>query len=132
VLAICRGIQVLNVALGGSLDQHITGREGVGGHGDPGLRSETHEVHIEPGSRTAKALGAETVSVSSSHHQAVAEVGEGLVVSGRAPDGIIEAMEHPDGSWVVAVQWHPERTAERDPAQQRLFDAFVDEASARS
>jgi putative glutamine amidotransferase len=132
VLAICRGIQVLNVALGGSLDQHITGREGVGGHGDPGVRAERHDVHIEAGGRTAKALGAETVTVSSSHHQAVARLGEGLVISGRAPDGVIEAVERPDGPWVVGVQWHPERTADADPAQQRLFDAFVDEASARS
>jgi putative glutamine amidotransferase len=67
--------------------------------------------------------------VSSSHHQAVDRLGQGLVVSGRAPDGIIEAMEHPEGSWVVAVQWHPERTAEDDPAHQGLFDALVEQAA---
>jgi putative glutamine amidotransferase len=131
VLAICRGFQVLNVAMGGSLDQHITGREGLVGHGIPGVRPELHEVRLEPGTWTAKAMGAETVTVSSSHHQAVAKVGEGLVVSGRAPDGIVEAIEHPDGSWVVAVQWHPERRAEEDPAHQGLFDALVEQAASR-
>jgi putative glutamine amidotransferase len=130
VLAICRGFQVLNVATGGTLDQHITGRRGLAGHGVPGQRSETHEVRVEPGTWTAKAMGAETADVSSSHHQAVARLGEGLVVSGRAPDGIVEAMEHPDGSWVVAVQWHPERTSETDPAQQGLFDALVEHAAS--
>jgi putative glutamine amidotransferase len=96
VLAICRGFQIVNVATGGSLDQHITGRRGLVGHGIPGERSETHEVRVE---------------------------------TGRAPDGIVEAMEHPEGSWVVAVQWHPERTAETDPAQQGLFDALVEHAA---
>jgi putative glutamine amidotransferase len=129
VLAICRGFQVLNVATGGTLDQHITGRQGLIGHGIPGERSEMHAVEVEPGTWTAKAMGTETADVSSSHHQAVARLGEGLVVSGRAPDGIVEAMEHPDGSWVVAVQWHPERTAETDPAQQSLFGALVEHAA---
>lgn len=131
VLAICRGFQVLNVAMGGTLDQHITGREGLVGHGIPGVRPDLHEVRLEPGTWAAKAMGAETVTVSSSHHQAVARVGEGLVVSGRAPDDIVEAMEHPDGSWVVAVQWHPERRAEEDPANQGLFDALVEQAASR-
>jgi putative glutamine amidotransferase len=129
VLAICRGFQVLNVATGGSLDQHITGREGLVGHGVPGVSPEMHEVILEPGTWTAKAMGTETVQVSSSHHQAAARLGDGLAISGRAPDGIVEAMEHPEGSWVVAVQWHPERTAEKDPAQQGLFDALVEQAS---
>jgi putative glutamine amidotransferase len=128
VLAICRGFQVLNVALGGSLDQHITGREGLVGHGIPGVSPEIHEVRVEPGTWTAKALGADTVRVSSSHHQAVGRLAERLVVTGRAPDGIIEAMERPGDEWVVAVQWHPERTAEEDPAQQGLFDALAEQA----
>jgi putative glutamine amidotransferase len=129
VLAICRGFQVLNVATGGTLDQHITGRRGLIGHGIPGERSEMHEVQLEPGTWTAKAMGTESSDVDSSHHQAVAGLGEGLVVSGRAPDGIVEAVEHPEGSWVVAVQWHPERTAQTDPAQQGLFDALVEHAA---
>jgi putative glutamine amidotransferase len=130
VLAICRGFQVLNVAMGGTLDQHITGRKGLVGHGIPGIRAELHQVRLEPETWAAKAMGAEAVTVSSSHHQAVATVGEGLVVSGRAPDGIVEAMEHPDGSWVVAVQWHPERRAAEDPTHQGLFDALVEQAAS--
>jgi putative glutamine amidotransferase len=130
VLAICRGFQILNVAMGGSLDQHITGREGLVGHGIPGVRSEMHEVRLEPGTWTAKATGVDAVEVASSHHQAVARLGDGLVVTGQAPDGIVEAMEHPDGGWVVAVQWHPERTADSDPAQQGLFEALVEQAAA--
>jgi putative glutamine amidotransferase len=76
-------------------------------------------------------MGVDALTVSSSHHQAVAKVGDGLVVSGRAPDGIVEAMEHPDGSWVVAVQWHPERRAQEDPAHQGLFDSLVEQAAVR-
>jgi putative glutamine amidotransferase len=129
VLAICRGFQVLNVALGGSLDQHITGREGLIGHGIPGVSPELHEVHVDPGTWTAKALGSDTVTVSSSHHQAIGTLAEGVVVTGRAPDGVVEAMERPGGGWLVAVQWHPERTAEEDPAQQGLFDALVEQAA---
>ncbi len=129
VLAICRGFQVLNVAMGGTLDQHITGREGLLGHGTPGEGPELHEVRLEPGSRAAEAMGTETTTVSSSHHQALAKLGLGLMVSGRAPDGIIEAIEHRDGSWAVGVQWHPERRATDDPAHQGLFDALVEQAS---
>lgn len=130
VLAICRGFQVLNVALGGSLDQHITGREGLVGHGIPGERSERHDVRLDPGTWVAKAAGTDDVNVASSHHQAVARLGEGLAVSGRAPDGIIEAVEHADGGWVVGVQWHPERTADSDTSQQGLFDALVEQAAS--
>jgi putative glutamine amidotransferase len=132
VLAICRGFQVLNVALGGTLDQHITGREGTINHGVPGEGAVVHEVSVEPGTWTAKALGSDTVTVSSSHHQAIDRLAEGLVVTGRAPDGIIEAVERPGNGWVVAVQWHPERTAHADPAQQGLFDALVEQAAAQS
>jgi putative glutamine amidotransferase len=128
VLAICRGFQVLNVALGGSLDQHITGREGLVGHGIPGVAPDMHEVHMEPGTWTAKALRTDTIEVSSSHHQALARLAEGLVASGRAPDGIVEAVERPGDGWVVGVQWHPERSAEKDPSQQGLFDALVEQA----
>jgi putative glutamine amidotransferase len=128
LLAICRGIQVLNVAMGGSLDQHITGREGLVGHGIPGVAPQTHGVRLEPGSKVAKAMGAEEVTGSSSHHQALARVGKGLVPVGWTEDGIVEAVEHEDG-WVLGVEWHPERTAEEDPAQQGLFDALVEQAS---
>jgi putative glutamine amidotransferase len=129
VLAICRGFQVLNVALGGTLDQHITGRQGLIGHGVPGEGAQMHDVNVEQGTWTAKALGSDTVNVSSSHHQAIGRLADGLVISGRAPDGIIEAVERPQDGWVVAVQWHPERTVDSDPSQQGLFDALVEQAA---
>jgi putative glutamine amidotransferase len=128
MLAICRGIQVLNVAFGGSLDQHITGREGLIGHGVPGVAPVTHAVQLEPGSRVAKAMGVEEASGISSHHQALARLGEGLLPAGWTEDGLVEAVEH-ERAWVVGVEWHPERTAEEDPAQQGLFDALVERAS---
>lgn len=125
VLAICRGMQVLNVALGGTLDQHITGRPGYVAHGQPnGGVGALHEVGVEPGSKLAKALGAERVAGMSHHHQAVDRLAEGLVPVAWTDDGVVEGFEMEDG-WVVAVQWHPEETADRDPAQQSLFDAFV-------
>jgi putative glutamine amidotransferase len=129
VLAICRGIQVLNVALGGSLDQHITGREGLVVHGIPnGGGGALHEVSVEPGSRLAKALGTDRATGMSHHHQAVDRLAVGLTVTATAPDGIVEAVEVDGPGWCVAVQWHPEDTAATDPVQQSLFDAFVQQA----
>ncbi|WP_067812775.1 gamma-glutamyl-gamma-aminobutyrate hydrolase family protein [Actinomadura kijaniata] len=121
MLAICRGMQVLNVACGGTLVQHLpdTGVTHLGAF---------HEVTLDPGSRTARVLGADTVSVSSYHHQAVDEVGRGLRVVGRAPDGCVEALEH-DLAPVLAVQWHPEDDAETTPYEQALFDAVVEDAA---
>jgi len=128
-LAICRGHQVLAAALGGALDQHITGRAGLLHHGVPGVEdgARVHEVSVEPDARLAGALGASTVRVSSHHHQAVTRVGPSTRVVAHAPDGIVEGIElaDPDGPWVVGVQWHPEDTAADDQTQQRLFDAFA-------
>ena len=135
LLAICRGLQVLNVALGGSLHQHVADLAGCGTHGvpigsgDPAL----HPVGVEPGSRLAavEAAGGRLDRCVSIHHQAVARLGAGLVVTARSPDGLIEAVETPATSpgWCLALQWHPERSAATDPAQQAIFDAFV--AAAR-
>ena len=136
VLAICRGHQVLNVALGGTLDQHITDREGLAEHGKPGVEdgSARREIDIVEGSRLADAVGAAHVTGSCHHHQAVERVADGLRVVARADDGVIEGIElaDPDGPWVVGVQWHPEDTAATDPAQQRLFDRFVEVSSNTS
>lgn len=131
-LAICRGIQVLNVALGGTLIQHITGREGLLDHGIPGAGDggAHHEVRLEPGSRIAKAMGTETADCASHHHQAIARLSESLVATGWSEDGVIEAVEAESG-WVLGVQWHPEDTAADDPSQQGLFDALVEEAAGR-
>ena len=129
VLAICRGHQLLNVALGGTLDQHITDHPGLVDHGAPAGGpggGVDHEVTIEAGTRLADALGVTRCSVRSHHHQAVAELAPKAVATAWTDDGINEGFELADG-WVVAVQWHPEVTAGDDPTQQRLFDAFVAE-----
>jgi putative glutamine amidotransferase len=135
ILAICRGHQVLDVALGGTLDQHITGREGLLEHGVPGVEdgARLHDVDVEPHTRLAAAMGTTQATVSSHHHQAVEGVGDGLRVVARGADGVVEGVElaDADGPWIVGVQWHPEDTAESDPANQRLFDTFVREAGHR-
>jgi putative glutamine amidotransferase len=129
LLAVCRGAQLLNVVRGGSLHQHIT--EDFPGHGKPGVEGgqEIHAVELLPGTLVASVVGASPVMASCHHHQAIDALGAGLVVSARAPDGIVEGLELPGSRWVVAVQWHPEDTAGDDPAQQRLFDAFVAECA---
>jgi putative glutamine amidotransferase len=113
LLAICRGHQVLNVALGGTLVQHIDDHRFV-----------HHEVALAPGCLAAVAIGHTSPTGHSVHHQAIERLGDGLVATGWAPDGTIEAVELP-GRWVLGVQWHPEDTAAEDADQQRLFDAFV-------
>jgi len=124
VLAICRGMQMLNVVHGGDLDQHLPERLGHEGHREtPGVFSE-HEVRLEPGSRTATLLGTRA-AVKSSHHQGLDRVGEGLDVVGWAEDGTIEAVEDPEHRFVLGVLWHPEEGEDK-----RLFEALVDEARA--
>jgi putative glutamine amidotransferase len=131
-LAICRGAQVLNVLLGGTLDQHITGRDGLVAHGIPGVEggAALHDLDIDAGSKLAAAMGATQAECSSHHHQAVDQVGDGLTITARAPDGIVEGVELDGDAWIVGAQWHPEDTAGRDPTQQALFDTFVREASS--
>ena len=129
VLAICRGSQVVNTAFGGTLIQHVPDAPGLGVHGPPSHYQLTmHDVEVEPDSRIAKATGCASLSCSSRHHQAVERLGDGLRPVGRSADGLVEAMEAEE-SWLVAVQWHPEHTADRDPPQQSLFDALADEAA---
>ena len=134
LLAICRGTQVLNVALGGTLHQHITGAPGYQHHGQPGEGSVLHGVDVAPASLLAKAQGgaARIDACWSYHHQAVDRLADGLIVSARSDDGAVEAIELADGEakgWMVAVQWHPERTAAKDPAQQVLFDELARQAT---
>jgi putative glutamine amidotransferase len=129
VLAICRGMQVLNVALGGTLVQHLPDLGETVVHGNPeagpGAGSD-HDVSVAADSLVAAALGTTRTSVRSHHHQAVGRLAEGTVATAWADDGVVEGLEldRSDG-WVVAVQWHPEMTAATDPVQQRLFNAFV-------
>jgi putative glutamine amidotransferase len=132
ILAICRGIQVLNVACGGTLHQHIPDLDGVDPHGRPGERDgeRLHRVALTADSQLARAMGTTQPLCSCHHHQSVDRVGDGLQVVGRATDGVIEALEATaTAAPVLAVQWHPEDTAATDPAQQGLFDAVV--AAAR-
>lgn len=130
-LAICRGAQVLNVLLGGTLDQHITGRAGLIGHGIPGVEggATLHALEIDPSSRLGAATGTTTAECSSHHHQAVDRLGTGLRITVRAPDGIVEGIELDGDAWIVGAQWHPEDTAGRDPVQQALFDTLVREST---
>lgn len=109
VLGICRGAQMLNVACGGTLHQHLPEIVGDDRHLEaPGTFSE-HEVELEQGSLAARAAGATRIHVKSHHHQGVAELGEGLAASGHSlPDGIVEAVESSDRDFVLGVLWHPE------------------------
>ena len=122
VLAICRGSQVVNVALGGTLIQDMEERGGaVGNH-----RHHEHEVTTEAGSRIAGIVGP-TVEVSCYHHQCLDELGNGVVVTARAEEGVIEGIELPaSAGWFVGTQWHPEDTWEQAPPQRAIFEAFVD------
>jgi anthranilate synthase component 2/putative glutamine amidotransferase len=121
-LAICRGFQLLNVARGGDLVQHLPEQVGTDDHKRvPGVFA-VHPVEVKDGSRLGDIVGA-TQEVTSHHHQGLGRVGEGLVESAWAADGTLEAVEDPSRSFVVGVQWHPE--ASEDAA---LFDALVEEA----
>lgn len=121
VLAVCRGVQVLNVSLGGSLHQDLgdvlSDRES---HWDT-----YHPIDLRPGSRIATAMGTLSPERSHSfHHQALKTIAADLQVVGRAPDGVVEAVEHKHCRWVVGVQWHPEDDASNSAVQQRLFDTL--------
>lgn len=132
LLAICRGAQILNVAHGGDLCQHLPEDPGDevchqrAGVKDPAC---VHEIRVQPDSLLARALGAERLEVNSFHHQAPARVGEGLRAVAWAPDGVVEGLEAPEREFWVGVQWHAEAIAER-PEQQSLLAAFV--AAARA
>jgi putative glutamine amidotransferase len=126
ILAICRGIQVLNVATGGTLIQDLPS-DVAGGerHDCPEPRSRrVHRIEIEPGTRLQDILGEVTISVNSFHHQAVSRVGDGLTVSARCDaDGVIEGLELPGRRFVIGVQWHPETFWDHSDSFQSLFDA---------
>ena len=128
-LGICRGTQILNVAHGGTLIEHLPDEVGENVlHRAPPREPIPHAIHARAGSRLAQVVGAESFEAASWHHQAVRSVAGGFVVSAAAPDGTVEALEMPGHRWLLAVQWHPEITAASDPAQQRLFDALVQQA----
>lgn len=132
MLAICRGVQVVNVAFGGTLHQHLPDTHRLDLHGRPKAGGGLlHEVKVSESSRLSAACGSPVISCSSSHHQGLDRLGDGLVPVGWSGDGLVEAIERPEG-WLLGVQWHPEATATSDAAQQALFDALVREASRRA
>ena len=130
ILGICRGIQLINVALGGTLFQDLPSeRPGPVAHDPGGARdARSHEVPLQEGSRAARALGRTAFSVNSFHHQAVDRLAGGLVASGWSADGLIEAVESPaEAPWLLAVQWHPEEMHAEGAAPERgLFRALVE------
>jgi putative glutamine amidotransferase len=130
VLGICRGMQLINVALGGRLHLHLPEVYGEDfAHVLPEWGTVPHVVHLTPGSRLATRLATDHVPAACScHHQAVSELGRGLVAVGWAPDGVLEAFEHESHPFLFGVQWHPELNAGHDPLQQRLFDILVEAA----
>ena len=128
VLAVCRGLQVLNVARGGTLHQHITDRPDGCDHGRPGVSAGRPAVDVTAGSLLHRVLGATEAKTSCFHHQAVDRLGWDLRVTARAADGVVEGLELADGGsggWLLAVQWHPETVADVEADQQGIFDAFV-------
>jgi len=127
VLGACRGMQILNVAFGGTLHQHLPDVIGTDRHRHtPGLFGD-HEVRLEPGSLAAGAVGTERSIVKSHHHQGIAELGEGLLATGWSPDDeLIEAIELPGERFVLGVLWHPE-----EDAASRVIAALVEAAKAK-
>ena len=124
-LCICRGMQVMNVAFGGSLFQDLPDEGRFRPHGAPsGSDAVLHDVKLAGQSRISRAAGTDVVACSSHHHQGADRLGDGIAATGWAEDGLVEAIER-DRGWMVGAQWHPEDTAPTDPSQQGLFDELV-------
>lgn len=132
LLGICRGEQVLNVALGGTLYQHVPVEVKSNlKHNTPDFVAKdftAHQVTISRSTHLHQILEVEVIEVNSRHHQAVQKLGKGLTVSAFASDGLVEAIEQPDRNFCIGVQWHPENL-QNMPIHKRLFDAFIQAAS---
>jgi putative glutamine amidotransferase len=133
VLGICGGMQLLNVVQGGTLYQDLPADAGIHGHEQPAPKdAPSHDVTVQAGTQLAELVGAGPLRVNSTHHQAVRDGGAGVLVSARAPDGVIEAIELPDVAFAVAVQWHPEAVLRHEPRHAAIYRGLVDAArSAR-
>ena len=135
ILGVCRGMQVINVATGGTLLQDCTRQlPGSIKHDffpNSGFARDhlAHEIELGVESRLRAIFGAERVQVNSMHHQGICRLGEGLVITAVAPDGLAEALETADSRFVVGVQWHPEMLVDSDAGTRRLFEAFIDAAA---
>jgi putative glutamine amidotransferase len=137
VFGICRGMQVLNVALGGTLYQDLPSQweqDPLKHRQDTPKWQPTHEVRVSEGSYIAEVMGRESVKVNSYHHQGIRDLAEGLVVTGRSLDGVIEAVEAEDLSerWLLGVQWHAEAMRGSGPQQESLFEAHVSAAEGHA
>ncbi len=130
LLGICRGMQVMNVALGGDLEQHIPDARGESVvHRLPPRLPTRHPVELDPGSPLAAIYAEREFPVCSWHHQEVRRLGRGLRSIARAPDGVIEGLEYAGSRFALGVQWHPEMQVDDDPLQRRLFEALVRSAA---
>ena len=128
VFAICRGLQVLNVACGGTLIQHLATSETHQKRcpdSEAGRHPAAHGVNVAAGTKLAEIIGAGAKQVNSRHHQAAGRIGDGLIVSARSDDGVVEGLEHLSKRFVVGVQWHPEDRVLVSDDDRRLFEAFA-------
>jgi putative glutamine amidotransferase len=126
VLGVCGGMQLLNVALGGSLFQDLPADAGIEGHQQPAPKDvPSHDVEVAAGTRLAALVGAGRLRVNSTHHQAVKVVGPELVVSARAMDGVVEGIELPGHPFAIGVQWHPEAALRHEPRHAEIYRALV-------
>ena len=137
VLAVCRGIQILNVSFGGTLYQDVSAQlpsalkhDYFPTIGQPSRAFLAHDIDIERATRLGEILAERAVPVNSMHHQAIKTLAPGLRPSAYAPDGIIEAVEGTGDQFLVAVQWHPEELVETQPGMKRIFESFISEAVA--
>jgi putative glutamine amidotransferase len=132
VLGVCGGMQLLDVALGGSLHQDLPADAGIHGHQQPAPKDvPSHDVEVVAGTRLAALVGAGRLRVNSTHHQAVKAVAPGLVVSARAPDGVVEGIELPDHPFALGIQWHPESALRHEPRPAALYRGLVVAAAER-
>jgi putative glutamine amidotransferase len=137
VFAVCRGIQILNVACGGTLYQDVSAQVPAALKHDffptpeqPSRKYLAHDVAVRPGSRLGEILRETVVPVNSMHHQAIKDLAPALAATAHAPDGVIEGVEGQGGQYLVAVQWHPEELTDAHPGMARLFSTFADAARA--
>ena len=128
-MAICRGLQLINVACGGTLIQHVANTDThrvKARDKEPGRHPAAHSIRVKPGTRLAGIMGAGEHEVNSRHHQAVDRLGDGLIETAIAADGVVEALELAgDAAFAVAVQWHPEDRVAISDGDRKLFEAFA-------